>query len=145
MRLTVLPTIPAIALTAALATTLASPVDAAGLKRVELPQLALLSAPADGVTAPATRYKRLPRPAQSQELPIMAQIEQACETDGYVGKRFVADDAADASADNTVTRAQLPSFSRVLRPGDMATMDYHPNRLNLMLDDADVVIEAKCG
>lgn len=34
---------------------------------------------------------------------------------------------------------------RVLRPGDMATMDHRPDRLNVHLDDDDVIVRIECG
>jgi hypothetical protein len=34
---------------------------------------------------------------------------------------------------------------RVIRPGTMVTKDYRPDRLNIMLDDADVVTKFYCG
>ena len=34
---------------------------------------------------------------------------------------------------------------RVLRPGDMATTDYDPSRLNIELDDAGTIIGLSCG
>lgn len=34
---------------------------------------------------------------------------------------------------------------RVLRPGDMMTMDHLPERLNVHLDDKDRVSELRCG
>lgn len=34
---------------------------------------------------------------------------------------------------------------RVLRPGDMATMDHRPDRLNIHLDNNDVIARIECG
>lgn len=34
---------------------------------------------------------------------------------------------------------------RVLRPGDAATMDHRPDRLNIHLDDNDVIARIECG
>ncbi|MFC3283298.1 I78 family peptidase inhibitor [Litchfieldella rifensis] len=34
---------------------------------------------------------------------------------------------------------------RVLRPGDMATMDHRPDRLNIHLDDDNVIVRIECG
>ncbi len=35
--------------------------------------------------------------------------------------------------------------ARVLRPGDAATMDHRPDRLNIHLDDQDEIEELRCG
>ena len=34
---------------------------------------------------------------------------------------------------------------RVLRPGDLATADYDPSRLNIELDDSGTIIGLSCG
>ena len=44
-----------------------------------------------------------------------------------------------------VKRAAGASVVRRIRPGQMVTMDYSGQRLNLKLDDADVVKEIRCG
>jgi hypothetical protein len=36
-------------------------------------------------------------------------------------------------------------ISRVLRPGDTATMDFRPDRLNILLDDMNEISGLKCG
>ncbi|WP_422909967.1 I78 family peptidase inhibitor [Pseudomonas sp. MAC6] len=34
---------------------------------------------------------------------------------------------------------------RVLAPGDAATMDYNPQRLNIDIDESEVIIRLTCG
>lgn len=34
---------------------------------------------------------------------------------------------------------------RVIRPGMAVTMDYAPERLNVMLDEADLILSISCG
>ncbi|MBT2773846.1 hypothetical protein J7J47_16610 [Halomonas sp. ISL-60] len=51
---------------------------------------------------------------------------------------------------NEASFSQLKSASgvqqvRVLRPGDMATMDHRPDRLNIHLDDQDGIEALRCG
>ncbi|HZX18751.1 MAG TPA: I78 family peptidase inhibitor [Pseudomonas sp.] len=36
-------------------------------------------------------------------------------------------------------------FLRVLAPGDAATMDYNPQRLNIDIDESEVIIRLTCG
>ena len=36
-------------------------------------------------------------------------------------------------------------ISRILRPGDAATMDFRPDRLNVLLDDMNQISGLKCG
>lgn len=64
-----------------------------------------------------------------------------------IGEPF--DDANGAHLQKQLQR-QLQSDSsarqvRVLRPGDMATMDHRPDRLNIHLDDQDVIEALRCG
>lgn len=61
----------------------------------------------------------------------------------------VIEDAIGKPFDET-TESQLQSDSdahqvRVLRPGDMATMDHRPDRLNIHLDDQDNIEALRCG
>ena len=53
-----------------------------------------------------------------------------------VGKKIV-DQATGAP--NDVVRSELPSGTRVIRPGMAVTMDYRPQRLNLNVDASGVV------
>jgi len=51
---------------------------------------------------------------------------------------------------NEANVSQLQSDSgahrvRVLRPGEMATMDHRPDRLNIHLDDQDDIQALRCG
>lgn len=39
----------------------------------------------------------------------------------------------------------LPSPSRIYGRGDMVTMDYRPERLNIVTGDDGTVVEVKCG
>ena len=37
------------------------------------------------------------------------------------------------------------STLRIIRPGEMVTMDYSPTRLNVRVDAADIVLSLSCG
>lgn len=41
--------------------------------------------------------------------------------------------------------AAFPGPVRIIRPGDMVTMDYNPNRINVRLDAQDRVASVTCG
>lgn len=41
--------------------------------------------------------------------------------------------------------AAFPGPVRIIRPGDMVTMDYNPNRINFQLDAQDRVASVTCG
>ena len=73
-----------------------------------------------------------------------ASDEQAATCDLEAIQSAVGEPFDDANV------AQLQSDSgtrqvRVLRPGDMATMDHRPDRLNVHLDDQDMVEDLRCG
>lgn len=61
----------------------------------------------------------------------------------------VIQDAIGEPFDETaVSRLQSDSGAhqvRVLRPGEMATMDHRPDRLNIHLDDQDNIEALRCG
>lgn len=38
-----------------------------------------------------------------------------------------------------------PERVRVIRPGDAVTMDFSPQRLNVLVDDRAIVTELRCG
>ena len=49
-----------------------------------------------------------------------------------------------ADAEETVTGGNVATI-RVIRPGDMVTKDYRTDRLNVELDEDDVVTRVYCG
>ncbi|CAN6595607.1 hypothetical protein TRVA0_001S01442 [Trichomonascus vanleenenianus] len=60
-----------------------------------------------------------------------------------VGKLFIPQAQLTRQAagnPNVVSERHLPQPFRVLRPGMAATMDYRPNRLNVMLDQAGRIV-----
>jgi len=61
-----------------------------------------------------------------------------------IGKKYVDGDVATRD-ENTFTRSSLPKPSRVCKPGGMFTMDYNTDRLNVHLDDNDVVTHVTMG
>ncbi|KAF8459093.1 hypothetical protein BGX38DRAFT_1151662 [Terfezia claveryi] len=61
-----------------------------------------------------------------------------------VGKKFVEGDSA-AADDETFTKASLPKLSRVCRPGVFFTRDYKTERLNVHVNDNDIVTHVTMG
>ncbi|KAJ5893913.1 hypothetical protein N7495_005604 [Penicillium taxi] len=52
----------------------------------------------------------------------------------------------DSHSDETVfAKKDLPQSHRVLKPGDMKTMDHQPERLNIHLGDDDTVRDVTYG
>lgn len=63
----------------------------------------------------------------------------AAQVQDRVGREFSA--ALDASI-----RAESDAAAmRVIRPGEAVTLDYRPDRLNVRLDEGDVITEIDCG
>ncbi|MGR3659754.1 MAG: I78 family peptidase inhibitor [Paracoccaceae bacterium] len=46
---------------------------------------------------------------------------------------------------SVVQTLQFSDPVRVLNPGDIMTMDFNPHRLNIMLDNAGIITEVRCG
>ena len=44
-----------------------------------------------------------------------------------------------------IDRDSLPVPNRMYGPGDAVTMDYRPDRLNIVVRDEGTVVEVKCG
>ena len=64
-----------------------------------------------------------------------ARVPDTCGAASYAG--LLGQDAAAAAA--------VPQPMRVVRPGDIVTSDYLPNRVNIGLDARDRIIELGCG
>ncbi|MEQ5819001.1 I78 family peptidase inhibitor [Halomonas sp. SCS19] len=74
--------------------------------------------------------------------PERAPLAEACDAEavqGLVGQSY------DASFDERLKAESGAKTVRVLRPGGVATMDLRLDRLNVRLDDADVIRELACG
>ncbi|MDO8839175.1 MAG: I78 family peptidase inhibitor [Parvibaculum sp.] len=76
---------------------------------------------------------------------IQAEFERS-----EAGCRAVADALAIwtarpwIEAEDTLTRGAIATI-RVIRPGDNVTMDYRTDRLNVELDENDIVSRVYCG
>ncbi|KAJ9647890.1 hypothetical protein H2201_001257 [Coniosporium apollinis] len=76
---------------------------------------------------------------------------------GLMGKSGASDDSSkwqeqlmgkklgDVSDNTTFARKELPKETRVLKQGDMATMDFKPDRLNVHVADDGTVTHVKMG
>lgn len=76
--------------------------------------------------------------------PNGASQEQAaaCDLDAIqyaIGESFDEANVSRLQSDSNARQV------RVLRPDDMATMDHRTDRLNIHLDDQDVIEELRCG
>lgn len=95
------------------------------------------AAPATPDPAPA------PAPQASIDLvPDDEEMSATCDAEPVQG--LIGQEATEA----TVTKATADSGSasvRVLKPGDAATMDFRPDRLNVHVDDAGVIESLRCG
>ena len=40
---------------------------------------------------------------------------------------------------------QIGKVFRILSPGSMVTMDHNPERINILINDHDIVLEVRCG
>lgn len=60
------------------------------------------------------------------------------------GQRFVGQAASEDIVEQAKTATGANSV-RVLKPGMAATMDFRDDRLNLHLDEHDVIVKVGCG
>ncbi|MBI1265383.1 MAG: peptidase inhibitor I78 [Alphaproteobacteria bacterium] len=80
-----------------------------------------------------------PETPAAREYPVIDNTGEAhvCAAEQYqvlVGQRV-----------DDIHTESLPSPRRVYAQGDMVTMDYRPDRLNIVTDARGVVIEVRCG
>ncbi len=71
------------------------------------------------------------------DTPAAPQLSDACGAGGLqdlVGQPFAA-----------IAGRDFGRVTRVVRPGDAVTMDYSAERLNIELDDKDVISRIACG
>ena len=71
-----------------------------------------------------------------------AEISGACNVDTIRG---VLGQTANAARIEQVQQQANANTLRVLAPGDAATMDYNPQRLNIDIDESEVIIRLTCG
>lgn len=93
--------------------------------------------------APATVPERIP-------LPQTAAAEDLASCGGaglvrYVGHPLVRPEFPVPAEGAYVTTRDLPPKTRVLGPRDMATMDFVPDRLTIVLDANDRIRRLYCG
>lgn len=75
--------------------------------------------------------------------PVMQPGEVAL-SDMMQGECKFPQDWIGQKVDRSAVQAAAKAF-RILHPNDPATMDYRPDRLNVIINDNDIVTEVKCG
>jgi hypothetical protein len=63
----------------------------------------------------------------------------AARVQSFVGQ------TASAAVLEQVTLGSGAMSARVIHPGDSVTMDFSPDRLNVVVDAANTIIELRCG
>ena len=71
-----------------------------------------------------------------------APVAGTCNADA--GREFLGRTVDEALAERIRIAAGARS-KRVLAPGDAATLDYRPDRLNILVDDARRLTGLRCG
>lgn len=80
--------------------------------------------------------------SSSQPAQPAAEITGDCNVENLQG---VLGQNASAELIEQVQRQANAKTLRVLAPGDAATMDYNPQRLNIDIDESEVIIRLTCG
>jgi hypothetical protein len=101
-------------------------------------------APADGAdaTAPVAPAPVEPAPPADAPPAVEPPIAAACDADaadGFVGQ------AATTEVVEQARVAAGAAVARTLAPGQVVTMEFRGDRLNLMVDEANVVTGMRCG
>ncbi|MCA1322744.1 I78 family peptidase inhibitor [Herbaspirillum sp. alder98] len=74
--------------------------------------------------------------------PRPAEAGAACDAAG--ADQFIGQNIS-GYIERQATQAAGATSSRVLRPDDVATMDFDPKRLNIHVDPGKVIIKLACG
>lgn len=73
---------------------------------------------------------------------LMPSNEGSCDSDtvqNLVGQQY------SSSRDSSLRSSANVSQLRILRPGEVMTLEYNPNRLNVILENNDVISALRCG
>jgi hypothetical protein len=87
--------------------------------------------PADPVTQPPAD------PTADPAAPGAMDMAEDCAAEEY--RQYVGADVSEIDAD------ALPEPNRVYQLGDSVTMDHRPDRLNIITDENDMIVEVMCG
>lgn len=103
-----------------------------------------VGAPADGAEATTPAAPAPVEPAPPADTPPAAEppAAAACDADaadGVVGR------AATTEVVEQARVAAGAAVARTLAPGQVVTMEFRGDRLNLMVDEANVVTGVRCG
>ncbi len=74
--------------------------------------------------------------------------DQPAQADGLCNADAVQDMRGQFASAETVEQTRLRAGAekvRVLAPGDRATMDFNPQRLNIEIDEAEMIQRLSCG
>jgi len=74
---------------------------------------------------------------QSPTTPTSSQADDEC---GAQSRQHLV-----GTPESDLDRSTLPEFNRVLHPNTPATMDYRPDRLNVLVDDNGKIERVSCG
>ena len=93
--------------------------------------------PGNGGEAPSA-----PPPPRVDDAQSSDDAQMPCRLDAI--SSAVGTPLADTS-EEALAKQSGAEQTRVLRPGDAATLDHRPERLNIHLNDNDVIEELSCG
>jgi hypothetical protein len=80
--------------------------------------------------------------AQVRPAPAPAPAPQACNA---ANAQFAIGQAPTASVIEEARRRSGAQMARVLRPGQVVTLEFNGSRLNLDVDASDRVVRVRCG
>ncbi|WP_442595867.1 I78 family peptidase inhibitor [Parapusillimonas sp. JC17] len=84
------------------------------------------------------------RTIASSSAPAITETADAQVCNDDLAQSAIGKKADEALIEEYRQRSQS-KFARMLRPRSVMTMEYNPQRLNLRVDDNDIVMSVNCG
>lgn len=83
-------------------------------------------------------------PAEASTTPA-APPDMAASCDADAAQSFVGEEASEVAVAEAKDAAGAKGAVRVLKPGQPVTMDYNGDRLNVIVDDGNRIVQITCG
>lgn len=98
------------------------------------------ASPADAAPAEPASPPGAASTPEAGEAPAMA-----AQCDADAAQAFVGKEATDATVADAKAAAGAKGDVRVVKPGQPVTMDYRGDRLNIAVDERNLIVRISCG
>jgi len=100
------------------------------------------------VACSSTNTHKAPKKPAAKPVASIAKSEPVASSPTVLGPSTTSCDYPSGWVGKKIDRDAVKATGRVVRilhPNDPATMDFSPDRLNVIIDKNDIVTEVKCG